>query len=168
MALTGNDNYFEDFHRGQVLRHARGKTMCEQDNVGITLQVLNTAEAHFNEDVMQKSAGSGAVRDGWNRRVQFGGVTIAMIIGMAMQDTGENAVRELSLDRIRLKSPVFHGDTLYAYSEVLATEDADAADAGIVTFKHYGVNQNDQVVFEGERRVLIKRRSHFLNHGSDS
>lgn len=164
MALTGSDNYFEDFAPGQVLRHARGKTMCEQDNVGITLQVLNTAEAHFNEDVMQKNA---AQRQGWDRRVQFGGVTIAMVIGLAMQDTGENALAELGLDRIRLKTPVFHGDTLYAYSEVLATENADRDDAGIVTFRHYGVNQKDQVVFEGERRVLIKRRSHYQDNGHD-
>lgn len=159
MALTGSSNYFEHFRPGQVFRHARGKTMCEQDNVGITLQVLNTAEAHFNEDVMQKNA---MERQGWDRRVQFGGVTIAMVIGMSMQDTGENAVAELGLDRIRLKTPVFHGDTLYAYSEVLATEDGDREDAGIVTFRHYGVNQHDQVVFEGERRVLIKRKSHYL------
>lgn len=164
MPLTGSDNYFENFEPGQVFRHARGKTMCEQDNVGITLQVLNTAEAHFNEDVMQKNA---MQRSGWNQRVQFGGVTIAMVIGLAMQDTGENAVRELSLDRIRLKTPVFHGDTLYAYTEVLATDAADTPDAGVVTFKHYGVNQEDQVVFEGERRVLIKRRSHYRN-GSDT
>ncbi len=155
MSLTGNDNYFEDFEAGQVLRHARGKTMCEQDNVGITLMVLNTAEGHFNEDAMQKNAMG---RDGWNSRLQFGGVTISMIIGLAMQDTGENALRELGLDRIRLKHPVFHGDTLYAYTEVLGTEPAEQDDAGIVTFKHFGINQNDKVVFEGERRVLIKRR----------
>ncbi len=60
------------------------------------------------------------------------------------------------------KSPVFHGDTLYAYTEVLATDDSERDDAGIVTFRHYGVNQDDQVVFEGERRVLIKRKSHYL------
>ncbi len=159
MSLTGTNNYFEDFQVGQVLKHARGKTMCEHDNVGITLQVLNTAEGHFNEDIMQKNAMG---RSGWNRRLQFGGVTIAMVIGLAMQDTGENALRELALDKIRLKSPVFHGDTLYAYTEVLQTEDADREDAGVVTFKHYGVNQKDEVVFEGERRVLIKRKSHFL------
>jgi citrate lyase subunit beta / citryl-CoA lyase len=82
-------------------------------------------------------------REGWNSRLQFGGVTIAMVIGLAMQDTGENAVKELSLDRIRLKSPVFHGDTLYAYTEVLATDDGELDDAGIVTFKHWGVNQRD-------------------------
>lgn len=157
MSLTGSDNYFEDFQPGQVFRHARGKTMCEQDNVGITLQVLNTAEAHFNEDVMQKNSMG---REGWNSRLQFGGVTIAMVIGLAMQDTGENAVKELSLDRIRLKAPVFHGDTLYAYTEVLAVDDAELDQAGIVTFRHWGVNQRDEVVFEGERRVLIKRKSH--------
>ncbi len=159
MALTGSNNYFEDFQVGQVLKHARGKTMCEQDNVGITLQVLNTAEGHFNEDIMQKNAMG---RSGWNTRLQFGGVTIAMVIGLAMQDTGENALRELALDKIRLKSPVFHGDTLYAYTEVLRKEDSDREDAGVVTFKHYGVNQKDEVVFEGERKVLIKRKSHFL------
>ena len=155
MSLTGSDNYFEAFEPGQAMRHARGKTMCEQDNVGITLMVLNTAEGHFNEDAMQKNAMG---RDGWNSRLQFGGVTISMVIGLAMQDTGENAIAELSLDKIRLKAPVFHGDTLYAYTEVLATEPAEREDAGIVTFKHFGVNQKDQVVFEGERRVLIKRR----------
>jgi len=159
VALTGNDNYFENFEPGQVIRHVRGKTMCEQDNVGITLMVLNTAEGHFNEDAMQKNAlNLGGGRDGWNSRLQFGGVTIAMVIGLAMQDTGENALAELSLDRIRLKSPVFHGDTLYAFTEVLSKEPADDESAGIVTFKHFGVNQKDQVVFEGERRVLIKRQ----------
>ncbi len=159
MALTGSNNYFEDFQVGQVLKHARGKTMCEQDNVGITLQVLNTAEGHFNEDIMHKNAMG---RSGWNTRLQFGGVTIAMVIGLAMQDTGENALSELALDKIRLKSPVFHGDTLYAYTEVLRKEDSDREDAGVVTFKHYGVNQKDELVFEGERQVLIKRKSHFL------
>ena len=155
MALTGDGNYFEDFEQGAVMRHARGKTMCEQDNVGITLQVLNTAEGHFNEDLMQRNAMG---REGWNARLQFGGVTIAMVIGMAMQDTGENAVAELGLDKIRLKAPVFHGDTLYAYSEVLEKRQSDQSNAGVVVFKHYGVNQKDQVVFEGERTLLIKKK----------
>ena len=155
MALTGDSNYFEDFEPGMVMRHARGKTMCEQDNVGITLQVLNTAEGHFNEELMQRNAMG---REGWNSRLQFGGVTIAMVIGLAMQDTGENAVAELGLNRIRLKAPVFHGDTLYAYSEVLEKRPSERPDAGVLVFKHYGVNQKDQVVFEGERTLLVKKK----------
>ena len=153
MSLTGNTTYYEDFEPGQVFRHVRGKTMCENDNVGITLQVLNTAQGHFNED---------ALRDTYGKRLQFGGVTIAMVIGLAMQDTGENALAELALDKIRLKAPVFHGDTLYAFTEVMDRSDSDREDAGEVLFRHWGVNQKDEIVFEGERKVLIKRRSHFL------
>ena len=153
MSLTGNPTYYEDFEPGQVFRHVRGKTMCENDNVGITLQVLNTAQGHFNED---------ALRDTYGKRLQFGGVTIAMVIGLAMQDTGENALAELALDKIRLKAPVFHGDTLYAFTEVMDRSDSDREDAGEVLFRHWGVNQKDEIVFEGERKVLIKRRSHFL------
>ncbi len=149
MSLTGTRNYFDHFTVGQVIQHARGKTMCENDNVGMTLQVLNTAEAHFNEDVM---------KDSFGRRLQFGGVTIAMIIGMTTQDTAENAIRELSLDKIRLKASVFHGDTLYAFTEVLEVTSVDD-DSGIVKFRHWGVNQKDEIVFEGERRVLIKKHS---------
>ena len=117
--------------------------------------MLNTAEGHFNEDLMQRNAMG---REGWNARLQFGGVTIAMVIGLAMQDTGENAVAELGLDKIRLKAPVFHGDTLYAYSEVLEKRQSDQPDAGVVVFKHYGVNQKDQVVFEGERTLVVKKK----------
>lgn len=148
MSLTGTHNYYEDFEPGMVIRHSRGKTMCENDNVGITLQVLNTAEAHFNEDAM---------KDTFGKRLQFGGVTIAMTIGLAMQDTGENAIREIGLDQIRLKASVFHGDTLYAWSEVQEKQDVDQ-DSGEILFKHWGINQKDEIVFEGLRRVQIKKR----------
>ncbi len=153
MPLTGENNYFEDFTPGDVYRHARGKTIMEYDNVGVTLMVMNTAEGHFNEDAMQKS---GAI---FPHRVNFGGVTIATVVGLSMQDTGENAIREIGMDKIRLKAPVFHGDTLYAYTEVLGKEETPEPNAGIVHFKHFGVNQDDKLVFEGERKVLIKKRS---------
>lgn len=152
-SLTGRDNYFEDFNVGDVYEHARGKTVGEIDNVLITNLVMNTAQGHFNEHAMKGTR--------FGRRITFGGVTLSLIIGLAAQDTAENALAELSLDKIRFSTPVFHGDTLYAFSEVLAAAPAEREDAGIVTFRHWGVNQDDKVVFEGERRVLVKRRSHW-------
>ncbi|TMB50807.1 MAG: MaoC family dehydratase, partial [Deltaproteobacteria bacterium] len=71
------------------------------------------------------------------------------------------AIAELRLDKLRFRAPVFHGDTLTAYTEVLAKRDADRDDAGIVRFKHWGVKHDGTVVFEGEREVLVKRRSHW-------
>ncbi len=82
-----------------------------------------------------------------------------MVIGLAAQDTGEQVLEELGMDKIRLKAPVHHGDTLYAFTEVLEKTDTDRTDAGIVRFKHFGINQHDKLVFEGERTVLMKRRA---------
>lgn len=152
-ALTGNDNYFEDFTVGTSYEHARGKTVTEMDGVLITNMVMNTAQGHFNEDQMAKGP--------MGQRIVFGGVTAAMVIGLAMQDTGEQALAELGMTGIRFRVSVHHGDTLYAFSEVLETRDSDRADAGIVRFAHRGLNQDGKVVFEGERTVLIKRRSHW-------
>jgi acyl dehydratase len=151
--LTGKTNYFEDFKVGEVIRHARGKTIEGLENVLITNMVMNTAQGHFNEHQMKNSPYGG--------RLSYGGVNFSLVMGLAMQDTGENALAELGMDNIRLMHPVVHGDTLYAYSEVLSVEPSDQADAGIVTFRHYGVNQDDRQVFQGDRRMLIKRRSHW-------
>jgi itaconyl-CoA hydratase len=153
--LTAKDNYFEDFVPGTVMRHARGKTVEAIENVLITNLVMNTAQAHFNEHAMKHHR--------FGQRLTFGGVTASLIIGLASQDTAENALAELSLDKIRFSNPVFHGDTLYAFTEVLAATPSDREDAGIVHFRHWGVKENDTVVFEGERRVLIKRRSHWAH-----
>lgn len=150
-ALTGFDNYFEDFTVGDVHRHARGKTVTEMDNVLITNLVMNTAQGHFNEDAMARTE--------FGQRITFGGITAAMVIGLASQDTSENAIVELGLDGVRFRSPVFHGDTLYAFTEVRAKEEGDHPDGGIVEFAHWGVNQREEVVFEGVRRVLLRRRA---------
>ena len=156
---TATTTYFEHFIPGQVMRHARGKTMTEMDNVLITNMVLNTADAHFDEHRKEGNP--------FGKRVVFGGINLSLVIGLAAQDTAENAIAELSMDKIRLKKPVFHGDTLYAYSEVISVEDSDRPDAGIVSFRHWGVNQDDVIVVEAERRVLIKRASHWLEDGTD-
>ena len=54
-ALTGTDNYFEDFKVGDVLKHARGKTVEPMEQVWITNVTMNTAEAHFNEHLTKST-----------------------------------------------------------------------------------------------------------------
>jgi itaconyl-CoA hydratase len=155
-SLTGRDNYFEDFNPGDLYEHARGKTVGEIDNVLITNLVMNTAQGHFNEHMMESSP--------QKHRIVFGGVTASIVIGLAMQDTGENAIQELGLDKVRFRVPVLHGDTLYAFSEVLGKDDSPEVlhghkDVGAVHFRHWGINQRGETVFEGVRRVLVKKRS---------
>ena len=154
-ALTGRNNYFEDFPVGRKIRHARGATIGDVENNLVTKQVMNTAQSHWNEHAM---AGS-PMGDG---RLVFGLVTGSLVFGLASQDTAENALVELGCTGLRFKAPVHIGDTLYAYTEVLAADpDPEREDAGVVRFRHWGVTHDDRVVFEGERLVLVKRRSHW-------
>ena len=152
-SLIGTGNYFEDFRVGAKMRHARGSTVEEVENQLLTKLVMNSADAHYNEQKMQALP--------FGQRLVFGLITGSIVIGLATQDTAENALAELRLDRLRFRASVFLGDTLTAYSEVLETRPSDREDAGIVRFKHWGVKQDDTIVFEGEREVLIKRRSHW-------
>ena len=151
--MTG---WFEDFAPGQRMRHARGATIGEVENGFVSKQVMNTAQAHWNEDLLKGDSplGSG--------RVVFGLVTASMVFGLASQDTAEQALCELGCDGLRFVAPVHHGDTLYALTEVRSAEPApDRDDAGVVRFHHWGIDQNERLVFEGDRIVLIKRRSHW-------
>ena len=151
--LTGSDTYFEDFEVGAVMRHARGKSVTPLENVLITNLVMNTAQGHFNAHMMENSPFRGIL--------SYGGVNFSLVLGLACEDCCENALAELGLDNIRLSKPVTHGDTLYAYSEVLQKRDAERDDAGIVVFRHYGYNQRDEQVAQVDRTALIKRRSHW-------
>jgi itaconyl-CoA hydratase len=150
---TAAHGYFEDFAVGDRMRHARGTTISDAESQLLTKLVMNTADAHYNAEKLRGSP--------FGSRLVFGLITGSLVIGLATQDTAENALAELGLDALRFRAPVIPGDTLTAYSEVLATRDADRDDAGIVRFKHWGVKQDGTIVFEGEREVLIKRRSHW-------
>lgn len=151
--LLGATGWFEDFGVGQQIRHARASTIDEIEGSFIAKQVMNTAQAHFNDHI-EHGMGEG--------RVVFGLATASMVMGLSSQDCTEHALAELGCDKFRFRSPVHHGDTVSAYTEVLSVADAtDRADAGVVVFKHWGVKHDGVIVFEGERTVLIKRKSHW-------
>jgi itaconyl-CoA hydratase len=141
VSLTGPSTFYEDYVVGDLVRHSRGKTLTPFDGAGLAQLVMNTSDGHFNDHVMRDTE--------IGRSVVFGALTLAIVVGLAMQDTGENAIAELGLDRVLFRVPVVHGDTLYAYSLVAAKDD------GVVTFDHWGVNQRDQVVVALRRRVRI-------------
>ncbi|MBV1949054.1 MaoC family dehydratase [Streptomyces sp. BV129] len=151
--LVGEDGWFEDFAVGQRMRHARASTIDEVEGSFLAKQVMNTAQAHFNEHLL---AGS-PLGDG---RLVFGLATASTVYGLVSQDTAEHAVAELGWDKLRFRAPVHHGDTIEAFTEVLETTDAPGrADVGIVRFKHWGRRHDNVVVFEGERTALIRRRN---------
>lgn len=148
------DGFAEDFTVGQRFRHARTRTVTDLDLNGFTLMVMNTADAHFSEQAMAHAPFGG--------RINFGGLTLSLTVGLATQDTAGQAIRELGMDNVRFAVPVQHGDTIGAGTEVLAVE-AHEAGGAVVTFRHYGINQHGAVVCEVDRSVHIRSRAASLD-----
>jgi itaconyl-CoA hydratase len=153
--VTRDDNYFEDFAVGDVLIHPRGRTLGDSEHMMITNFVLNTAELHFNQALVDKEPD---IYFG-GKRVVYGGIVFAFVVGLASEETSENAICDLGYDNGKHTNPVFAGDTLFAESTVLEKRPSeDRPDAGVVKFKLIGKNQKGQQVLEIEREVLVKRR----------
>jgi len=143
------EGFAEDFRVGDRFRHARSRTVTDLDLNGLTLLVMNTAAGHFSEQEMVDTPFGG--------RINFGGLTLSLAIGLATQDTTGRAVREIGLDEVAFPVPVRHGDTIGAATEVLSVGPA-GADAD-VTFRHHGINQRGEVVCRATRTVRVRTRA---------
>ncbi|MEU6573640.1 MaoC family dehydratase [Streptomyces sp. NPDC046805] len=143
------DGFAEDFTVGARFRHARTRTITDLDLNGLTLAVMNTAPGHFSDQEMADTP--------FGERINFGGLTLSLTIGLATQDTTGQAVREIGLDDIEFAVPVKRGDTIGAATEVLAVEpQGEHAD---VTFRHLGINQRGEIVCRATRTVRVRTRA---------
>jgi itaconyl-CoA hydratase len=112
---------FEDFSPGQRFHHRPGLTLSQQDNADEALDTLNGAMLHFDAHYAAATA--------WERPLMVSTLTLQRLVGMASKTYGRRSAI-LGFDEIAMNGPLFGGDTLYAESEIL---DVDAADAGIRT-----------------------------------
>ncbi|MDQ6774066.1 MAG: MaoC family dehydratase [Candidatus Dormibacteraeota bacterium] len=142
--------YFEDFRVGDVYRHPLGRTLSEADNTWFTLLTMNTNQMHFNAHYAERST--------FGRLLVNSGLTVAIVLGMSVIDTSQNAIANLGWSDIRLQHPVFVGDTLYAESKVLEKRySASRPFAGIVSILTRGLNQEGEVVITYRRTFMVYR-----------
>ena len=145
--------FFEDFTVGDIYKHPYGRTITETDDVWITNVTLNLNPMHFNEAY--------AAETEFGERLVNGLVVIALAVGMSVIDVSMNAIANLGYDDIRHHAPVFHGDTIFAESEVVSNRESESRDhVGIVTTELRAFNQDDELVLSLERTGMVLRRDH--------
>lgn len=142
---------FEDFVIGHIYEHRPGRTITDTDNVWFTLLTMNTHPAHFDYEYAKKTE--------FEKPLVCSPLTVALLVGMSVSDLSQKAVANLGWDNIKMTSPLFPGDTLYAESEVLEKrESSSRPEQGIVTVKTIGRNQHGVVVCTFNRTMLIWKR----------
>lgn len=145
--------YFEDFTVGDIYKHPYGRTVTETDNVWFTNVTMNLNPMHFNEAYASETE--------FDERLVDGTFVFALAVGMSVIDVSANATANLGYDKVRHHGPVFHGDTLFAESEVLEKRESDSRDhVGIVTTELRAYNQKDEKVLSLERTPMVLKREH--------
>lgn len=144
--------FFDELEVGMTFKHGQGRTVSEMDNLLFCGMTLNPQPLHVNQDFASKSE--------FGTRIMNGIFTMGLVVGLTVNDlTDGTLVANLSYDHVVHPRPTFHGDTIYAETQVLEKRESKSKpDRGIVRFKHWGRNQKGEVVVELERTALIKKR----------
>ncbi len=141
--------WFEEFEPGVVYAHAPGRTVSEADNVLFTTLTMNGQALHLDA--------AWAATQPFGQRLVNSMFTLATIVGASVgQLTQGTIVANLGFTEVSFPHPLFHGDTLYSESEVVAKRLSESRKGqGIVTLRHTGRNQDGTVVALATRSVLV-------------
>ena len=112
--LAGSPHAFEDYEIGEKIDHVDGMTVEESEHQLATRLYQNTAKVHFDA-LAQKGSRFG-------KRLIYGGVAISLARALSFNGLS-NAAIMLAINAGRHVNPLFAGDTLYAWSEVLDKSD---------------------------------------------
>lgn len=145
--------FYDDFAVGDVYQHPIGRTISEADSTWITQVTCNTNQNHFNAHLAQSNPITGG------RVIVNSGLTVALVLGLSVIDTSQNAVANLGWTDIRLLHPVYVGDTVYAESLITdLRESSSRPGMGIVTMKTRGLNQDGVELITWIRSVMVPKR----------
>lgn len=144
--------FYEDLQVGQTFRHSLGRTLTEMDNTLFSMLTMNPQPLHTNADFAAKTP--------FGQRIVNGLFTLGLVTGLTVADLTEGTIiANLGYDRVRHPNPAFHGDTIYAETEVLEKRDSKShPEAGLVRLKHWGKKPDGTIVVEFERSVLFLKR----------
>lgn len=144
--------WFEGFSVGQAFDHEIRRTVTEADNMWFCNATYNPAAIHINAEYCKGTE--------FGRPLVNSIFTLGLVIGLSVQDTTlGTTVANLGMSDTRFPKPVFAGDTIRARTSVTdLRESKSRPNAGIVTFRHQGLNQHGDEVCVCTRQALMLRR----------
>jgi len=145
--------WFEEFETGVRYLHRPGRTITEADNVLFTTLTMNTQALHLD------AAFSDALPP-FNQRLVNSMFTLSTLVGLSVaQLTQGTIVGNLGFSEIAFPKPLFHGDTLYAETEIKEVRPSKSRPQwGVVIFEHRGRNKRGEIVMTCRRAGMMRRK----------
>ncbi|MDQ4421572.1 MaoC family dehydratase [Sphingobium sp. DEHP117] len=145
--------YFEDLQPGMVFKHDITRTVTETDNLLFTALGCNMQPLHLDMEFCKNTIyGERIVNSMW---------TMNFILALQTHDiVSGTTLGNLGFEEVRFPRPVLIGDTLHGETEIVASRESKSRpEAGIVTFRHVGYNQRNEVIMTAVRNGMMLRRA---------
>jgi acyl dehydratase len=145
--------YYEELLPGSVIEHATRRTVSEADNVLFCALTLNTAPLHIDAEYAKQTI--------YGQRLVNSLFILGLVTGITVPDTTQGTtLGNLGFKETSFPKPVFHGDTIRVRTEIEDKRESKSRDdAGIVFFRHFGINQRDEIVCDCRRAGLMLKRA---------
>jgi acyl dehydratase len=143
--------YLEQFKMGQVFDHEIRRTVTESDNIWFCAATCNPARIHIDAEYCASTE--------FKKPLVNSIFTLGLVIGLSIQDTTfGTTIANLGMTDVEFPHPVFAGDTVRSRSTVVSIRGSKSRpNAGIVGFRHEGLNQRDKIVCTCVRQALMLR-----------
>lgn len=139
LALAGSPYRWGDYEVGEKIDHVDGMTIEEAEHQMATRLYQNTAKVHFNQHTESKGR--------FGKRIIYGGVVISLARALSFNGLN-NAFHLAAINGGRHVAPLFAGDTVYAWSEILEkAEIPGRTDVGALRIRLVAVKNQDCAAF---------------------
>lgn len=144
-------SWYEDYTVGDIYKHWPGRTVNEYDDTLFSMITMNHAPLHIDEHYMSGSQ--------FGQRLVNGLFVISLVVGMTVREISGKAIANLEYETVKHLGPTFHGDTIYAETEILEKRESKSKnDRGILYVETRAWNQRDETILTLRRRVMIPKR----------
>lgn len=142
--------YFEDFEEGREFM-TRSRTITEADVVAFAGLSGDFNPLHTDEEFASKTM--------FGTRIAHGLLGLSIASGLINQmGIGEKTVMAFLGMTWNFKGALKFGDTITVHQRVAEKRETSKPDRGILRMAVSVINQNGEVVQEGEHTLMIKRR----------
>lgn len=141
-SASGSSDLWDDYAAGERIDHVDGMTVEEAEHMLATRLYQNTARVHFNQ-YAQASEATG-------RRLIYGGHVISLARALTFNGLA-NAFHVAAINAGRHVAPLFAGDTVFAWSEILEKQPLPGRDdVGALRVRTFAAKDRPCADFPGQ------------------
>jgi 2-methylfumaryl-CoA hydratase len=142
--------YLDEFVPGQVFVHPRGFTFDRAAMLDFARVFMQCNPLYLNLEY--------AKAHGFPDLPASPQMVFNVVLSLGVHNDSEKAIANLGYYNVQFLRPVYSGDTLRGYTQVVDRKARGQDKPGIVLIRTLGVNQHNQVVLQYERKIMVDWR----------